>query len=201
MHLREDCDVLTIDFHGHSELQGSLSPALCEFPELYYLRLKGTEVSGDLAMLASCEELSALDLSKTNVTGDLKAVQNARKLWKLSLSNTKVEGDIESLQQLTKLSYLDLENTNVSGDMASLREAKDLQGYNVKITGSRITGGRCSPHLFQSFCPFPLLAPVRLESGSWQAPDARATRSCSGRCCLAWASKKSSSAMCVASRV
>ena len=42
---------------------------------------------------------------------------------------------------------------------------------------------------------------VRFESGSWQAPNARATKRCCGRCCLGWASRKMSSAICTTSRV
>ena len=147
MHLREGSDVVNIRFEDRTELHGALSPALCELPLLKSLDLKGTMVSGDLAVLASCKELRTLDLSKTNVAGDVKALENAVELQKLFLSDTKVEGDIKALHKLTKLERLDLENTNVSGDMASLREAEGLEDYNVKITGSRITGGRCSPHL------------------------------------------------------
>ena len=160
MHLRDGCDVVNIHFDDHTELQGSLSPALCELPELESLDLKGTKVSGDLAMLARCKALWKLDLSKTNVAGDVKALGNSVELLFLSLSDTKVEGDIKALQNATKLRDLHLENTNVSGDMASLREAKRLEDDNVKIGGSRITGGRCSPRLFQSFCLVPLLAPA-----------------------------------------
>ena len=158
MLLRNGCNVFRINLCRRTELHGSLSPALCELPELKVLDLKGTKVSGDLAMLASCKRLITLDLSKTNVAGDLKALENVVELKYLSLSGTKVEGDIKALQNATGLFHLYLENTNVSGDMASLREAKQLK--YVKIGGSRITGGRCSPRLFQSFCLVPLLAPA-----------------------------------------
>ena len=164
MHLREGCDVLKIDFAFRSDLDGALSPALCEFPKLGSLDLIFTKVSGDLATLAECHGLTMIDLSRTNVAGDLKALGNAvelrtlrlpdtkvegniaalrelTELRDLDLSNTQVEGNIEALHELTKLEKLHLENTNVSGYMASLREAKDLK--DVKISGTRIAGARC----------------------------------------------------------
>ena len=166
MLLREDCDVLKIDFPFHSDLDGALSPALCEFPKLWSLDLMGTKVSGDLAMLARCTGLQTLDLSKTNVAGDVKALENVveletlkladtkvegniealhglTSLRELFLSDTKVEGDIEALHTLTELRHLRLENTNVSGYVASLREARGLLDHNVEISGTRIAGARC----------------------------------------------------------
>ena len=179
--LRDNCDVLEIDFAFRTELHGALSPALCEFPKLWHLDLQETKVSGDLATLARCKALQLLDLSETNVAGDVKVVENLVELHSLFLSdtkvdgniealhnltelvylylsNTKVEGNLEALHELTKLHRLCLENTNVSGDMASLREAKGLD--DVRITGSRITGGRCSSHLSLFFCLVQLRAPA-----------------------------------------
>ena len=288
--LRSGCDVLVIDFEGigfwgHAQLHGSLSEAFLELPKLRFLNLKGTEVSGDLAVLEKCNELTRLDLSGMNVTGDLKALENAvglgdlglsqtkvagdlealktaTKLQFLELSNAKVEGNIEALhmltklrslhlsntkvegnimalqkatelrvlyltnttvegnigalQKATKLEVLNLESTNIYGDMASLRELKSL--VVVKITGTRITGRSCSPPLsaFFLFLFFVLSSPsgptpctgasrlsdhVPFESSSCQAPNARATKRCYGRCCLGWASRKMSSAICTTSRV
>ena len=139
--LRYKCDVRKVDLRDHLELQGSLIPALLEFQQLEHLILRGTEISGDLAMVAKCNKLITLDLSKTSVAGELKAIANAVELSYLSLADTKVEGDIKALQNATELRTLDVANTNVFGDMASLRDAKYLQ--EVNINGTRITGARC----------------------------------------------------------
>ena len=185
---------------SNTKVEGNIE-SLHKLTELKYLYLENTKVEGSIESLHKLTKLWELHLESPKVQGDVEALQNATKLQQLYLSNTKVEGDIESLHKLTDLHHLHLENTNVSGYMASLREANNL--LDVKITGSRITGGRCFPHLSLLFCRVPLFAPAPLleELGLWQAPDARATRSCCGRRCSVWASRKISSAICVTWRV
>ena len=111
---RHDCDVFWIDLGG-KELQGSLSPAFLNFPKLQYLNLSGTEVSGDLAMLAKCSQLAELDISKTKVAGDVKALQNASNLKKLNLSETKIFGEMASLRPLKGLRNLETSGTQIRG--------------------------------------------------------------------------------------
>ena len=134
---RHGCDVTSMDLLG-KELKGSLSPALCEFRKLHALGLSGTELSGDLAMLAKCNELIDLHLSKTKVTGDIKSLSNMEKLKVLNLRDTQVFGALEAFKNALDLRYLGLSQTSVTGDLKALEHPVSLK--HMDIAQTNVTG-------------------------------------------------------------
>ena len=134
---RKDCKVVKIDLLGRQEVNGSLSPNFTQLPDLQYLRLGSTKVSGDIEALKNLTELEFLSLERTQVSGNLSALQNLRKLQRLFLDHTNVIGDIVALENLRKLEFLELANTNVIGDMSSLRSTS--LGDKFHIDGTKIT--------------------------------------------------------------
>jgi len=157
-----DCKVVKIDLEWRQEVTGPLSPRFSELPDLRYLNLRRTKVSGDIkalqnltelwklslvktkvsgniAALENLRELEWLSLVETNVIGDIGALKNLTRLKELKLSKTHVSGNIEALKNLTKLTYLDLGSANVIGDMSAWRNLGefDMSGFHIK--GTKIT--------------------------------------------------------------
>ena len=131
---RYGCDVTTVNLLG-KELRGSLSPALCEFPKLQHLILSGTELSGDLAMLAKCKELNELSLLGTSVAGDLKALREMEKLKVLDLRDTRVYGEVEAVKNASELKHLDLSETNATGALPHLPSLRSLYIARTNVYG------------------------------------------------------------------
>lgn len=145
VHMRNGCDVSGIHINKQG-LQGSLSAAFHELPKLQELDLSKTKVSGDLAMLAKCNELIMLDLDNTNITGDLKALENAKGLKGLYLSDTRVTGDLETFKNAQKLHFLHLSLTKVTGDLKALENARELT--QLYLSQTQVTGNLDSAIFF-----------------------------------------------------
>ena len=128
--------MVEIRLFGRTGLTGSLSPRFSELPDLQFLDLRVTKVSGDIEALQNLTELKWLYLSKTQVSGNLSALRNLTKLMYLRLVKTNVIGDIGALKNLKKLEELDLSKTNVIGDMSSL-QSTSLEHFHIK--GTKIT--------------------------------------------------------------
>ena len=155
--LGDRCAVRQIDFRGRPDLGGALHPEIAKLPELQYLdlddsnvsgsleflanntklrwlRLRHTRVGGDLEDLPKAEYLCELDLSGTKVTGDLAALANFTKLERLRLSNTAVLGELKSLAKLERLEYLELGNLKVVGELESLAKLERLKELDLSET-------------------------------------------------------------------
>ena len=148
---RDRCGVvLAIRFPGRPDLGGWLHPQIAKLPELRWLVLDDSNVSGSLDVLANNTKLTQLWLRNTRVVGDLvwlrntrvvgdlEALSKAEGLRTLDLSGTKVTGDLAALANFTKLERLHLSNTAVLGDLKSLpktKEWRELSLGNLKVVG------------------------------------------------------------------
>ena len=72
-----------------------------------------SQVTGDIAALAVCTQLTQLGLSRAQVTGDIAALAVCTQLTQLCLYRTQVTGDIAALAACTQLQVLDLDWTEV----------------------------------------------------------------------------------------
>lgn len=133
--------VVSINFFGRQDLQGFLSPVLCELPVLQKLNLAATQISGDLETLSGCkslEHLSQLHLWHTKVTGTLEALRKVTWLKRLLLHNTQVTGELKALENLKRLFFVDLSETQVAGDLRALRAASWLN--TLLLSQTQVTG-------------------------------------------------------------
>ena len=130
--------MVKIDLFCGDEVTGTLSSRFSELPDLQYLNLGRTEVSGDIEALENLRKLKRLFLTETKVSGNFAALENLRELRVLNLEGTNVSGDIAALENLRKLTYLNLDFTNVIGDMSSLENLTSLED-ELHIEGTKIT--------------------------------------------------------------
>ncbi len=110
---------------GNSQVSGDIA-SLASLTSLDRLYLYGTQVSGDIASLASLTGLTDLRVNSTQVTGDVSSLASLTSLDWLYLYSTQVTGDVSSLASLTSLSRLLSGGTQVSGDIASLASLTGL---------------------------------------------------------------------------
>eukprot|EP01047_Picozoa_sp_COSAG01_P065707 COSAG01_NODE_8926_length_2612_cov_1.803422_1_plen_387_part_10 len=98
-------------------------------------------ISGDIAELASCSELTTLDLSHTRAWGSLGSLGACTQLESIDLVRTRVDGRIEQLAPCRRLTHLDLyQDSFVEGDLDQLmRGCTRLQSLTLyglpRITG------------------------------------------------------------------
>ena len=135
-----DCSVRRISFAGRKDLNGTLSQGIKELKDLNVLDLSDTKISGDLAVLANCTEMTRLKLRNTLVTGNLAALAEA-KIRFLDLSNSKVTGNLGALSgaRLHWVEFLDLSNTRIAGDVAVLGTwpwIKEVDLSDTEVTGA-----------------------------------------------------------------
>lgn len=108
-------------------------------PNISFLPLSNTQVTGDIAVLGKLTGLTHLFINNTKVTGDIAALGKLTGLRSLLLSNTKVTGDIAALGKLTSITQLFFTDTNVTGDIAVLGKLTNLNDIpnvvNTKVTG------------------------------------------------------------------
>ena len=107
-------------------------------PNLTFINLYNTGVSGDIAHLKSLPKLTVIDLSRTGVMGDIAHLKSLPNLTAIDLSNTGVTGNIEHLKSLLNLTLIDLDDTGVTGDIAHLASLQNLTNIYLRRTG--VTG-------------------------------------------------------------
>ena len=97
------------------------------------------KLSFDIDLLKYSPDISFLALSATKVTGDIAVLGNLTGLTHLTIDNTQVTGDIAVLGKLTGLTHLTIDNTQVTGDIAVLGKLTGLtQIPSINRTG--VTG-------------------------------------------------------------
>jgi hypothetical protein len=97
------------------------------------------KLSFDIDSMKYSPNISFLPLANTQVTGDIAVLGKLTGLMHLTIANTQVTGDIAVLGKLTGLTFLQLNNTQVTGDIAvfgKLTGISDIPSvYNTKVTG------------------------------------------------------------------
>ena len=133
---RFKCKVMEIIFRGRKDLRGTLSQGFKELKDLGFLDLSDTKISGDLAVLANCTEMTNLKLQNTLVSGNLGSLADAT-IRILDLSNSKVTGNLGALN-VTQLGFCRLSNTRIAGDVAVLGTWPRIQ--EVDLSDTDVTG-------------------------------------------------------------
>ena len=89
-------------------------------PNISFLALSNTQVTGDIAVFGKLTGLTHLSLSNTQVTGDIAVFGKLTSLIQIpSINYTQVTGDI-AVYKNTKLTSLSLIGTSVYGDLSIL---------------------------------------------------------------------------------
>ena len=133
---RSECSVRQISFRGRKDLNGTLSQSFKELKDLKGLHLGDTKISGDLAVLANCNEMTRLVLRNTLVTGNPASLADAR-IQYLDLSNSKATGNLQALNG-EKLESVRLSNTRIAGDVAVLGTWPRI--LEVDLSDSEVAG-------------------------------------------------------------
>ena len=93
-------------------------------PNISFLALSDTQVTGDIAVLDKLTGLTHITLDNSQVTGDIAVFGKLTSLTYLSFSATKLTGDIAVFGKLTSLAKIPVINhTGVTGDIAVYKKA------------------------------------------------------------------------------
>ena len=107
-------------------------------PDILFLALSNTQVTGDIAVFGKLPNLIVLHLDNTQVTGDIAVLDKLTSLTSLSFENTQVTGDIAVLGKLTGLSNIpSVNNTKVTGDISVYKNTK---GNQLRFVGTSVYG-------------------------------------------------------------
>ena len=107
-------------------------------PDISFLALSTTKVTGDIAVLGKLTGLTHLTIDNTQVTGDIAVFGKLTGLKFLSFNATKVTGDIAVFGKLTSLTQIPLINrTGVTGDIAVY---KNVNYKTLQLLGTRVYG-------------------------------------------------------------
>lgn len=107
-------------------------------PNISFLAINGTKVTGDIAVLGKLTGLTHLTLADTQVTGDIAVFGKLTGLTYLSFNTTKLTGDIAVFGKLTGLTKIPIINrTGVTGDIAVYKNCnfKTLQLLGTSVYG------------------------------------------------------------------
>ena len=107
-------------------------------PDISFLALSATKVTGDIAVLGKLTGLTHLTIDNTQVTGDIAVLGKLTGLRYLTIDNTQVTGDIAVLGKLTGLTHLPpISRTKVTGDIAVYKKAdfKTFQLLGTSVYG------------------------------------------------------------------
>ncbi len=168
-------------FESPSDRWNFDTSAISTMTDLTFLRLDGTQVSGDVGNLAGLTALTVfygfsssmsgdvgalsglsslvqLWLFSTGVTGDISQLTSISTLDNLNLANTTVSGDVGTLSAIPGIGTIQLSNTGVSGDIAPLSAVTALREFRVNDTG--VTGD------IAAFAAMTTLTAVQLQNTS-----------------------------------
>ena len=94
-------------------------------PNISFLALSATQVTGDIAVFGKLTGLTHLTIDKTQVTGDIAVFGKLTGLKYLTFNTTKLTGDIAVFGKLTGLIQIPIINrTGVTGDIAVFKNCK-----------------------------------------------------------------------------
>ena len=107
-------------------------------PNISFLALSNTKVTGDIAVFGKLTDLMHLTIANTQVTGDIAVFGKLTGLTYLTLYNTKVTGDIAVFGKLTGLTQMpEINHTGVTGDIAVYKNTN----YKIlRLLGTRVYG-------------------------------------------------------------
>ncbi|MGH1490586.1 MAG: hypothetical protein ACRBK7_14545 [Acidimicrobiales bacterium] len=118
--LRHRPGVTITRFDSPSDRWNFNTSTIAALTGLTYLRLDGTQVSGDVGAWAGLTGLTYLNASSTSVSGNVGQLATLTGLTELWLSASSVDGDIGQLTTMSALDSLYLNSTSASGDVGSL---------------------------------------------------------------------------------
>ncbi len=107
---------------------------LKSLPNLTYIDLSCTGVTGDIKNLKSLPKLTEINIYDTGVTGNIVHLESLPNLTEISLGCTGVTGNIAHLKSLPKLTEIWLCNTRVSGNIADLNSLLNLTEIDLRRT-------------------------------------------------------------------
>ena len=107
-------------------------------PDISFLALSATQVTGDIAVLGKFTGLTHLTIDNTQVTGDIAVLGKFTGLTYLTLHTSKVTGDIAVFGKLTGLTQIpSINRTGVTGDIAVYKNANTK---TLQLLGTRVYG-------------------------------------------------------------
>ena len=108
-------------------------------PDISFLALSATQVTGDIAVLGKLTGITHLTIDNTGVTGDIAVFGKLTGLTYLTINNTKVTGDIAVLGKLTSLTSIpSINHTGVTGDIAVYKNVNNYK--TLQLLGTRVYG-------------------------------------------------------------
>lgn len=107
-------------------------------PDISFLALSATKVTGDIAVLGKLTGLKHLTIDNTQVTGDIAVFGKLTGLTYLNFNTTQLTGDIAVFGKLTSLTKIPVINrTGVTGDIAVY---KNSDFKTLQLLGTRVYG-------------------------------------------------------------
>ena len=147
---RKGCKVVEIDLFWRDEVTGTLSPRFSELPDLRYLSLGGTKVSGEIEALKNLTELTKLDLRNTNVIGDMSSLRSTSLEDDFDIKGTKITcpqdkplKEVLLTLGLPESELTDLRNVMRRGDKA-VKWRLFCRVATLSIVFAWFLGGSCS---------------------------------------------------------
>ena len=157
-----DLKTLSMEFQwldvSNTKVSGDLKTL--KAAKLENLHLWGSQVTGDLASLATATHLILLSLSDTEISGNLASLSECKDLWRLNLARTKVFGDLSLISAWQELTLLDLSDTQVTGEFTKdWSKSRDIVDLKLARTKVRIldTSWLQNSTPIGEICPFPKL--------------------------------------------
>jgi hypothetical protein len=118
---------------------GTWNGIVCAVQSIRSIHLHNANITADISILHSIDQLEDVDLQGTNVEGPIESLVLLTKLTGLRLGGCRgVTGDIHALAPLRGLRSLHLERTGVHGDISSLAYFSALG--TTTLCGSAVTG-------------------------------------------------------------
>ena len=123
------------------EYKGKLSfdiDSLKYSPNISFLAISKTGVTGDIAVLGKLTGLTHITLDNSQVTGDIAVFGKLTSLTHITLDNSQVTGDIAVFGKLTSLAKIPaINHTGVTGDIAVYKNSnfKTLQLLGTSVYG------------------------------------------------------------------
>lgn len=114
-------------------VSGDIAP-LATLNNLESINLSGSKVSGDINCLKNLTKLRVVFMGHTLIEGNISSLKNLVNLQKLALNITPVTGDIEIFENIPYLEYIFLDETSVTGDIKALKNCKVLEQVFISTT-------------------------------------------------------------------
>jgi hypothetical protein len=117
--------------HGALELNLSSFSNLTHLEEIFLPAKSTSQASGNISSLIKLTKLKRLRLCGSNIQGDIAVLGNIHSLDLVSIVDCEIEGDISALCSLTQLSSLYLQSKPLSGDIVNFSKLKKLTDFSL----------------------------------------------------------------------